>query len=591
MQEATTRFVDGRLYSCDYNDFYASKDAVEECHRVHIGPAEFAERMARSTTFTVFEFGLGAGINFLATADLFLKQAPSGARLRFFSTEARPLPQSTVEHVVSSTTSGLTLALDWVRKYPPAISGIHRRLFADHRIELTMMYCSTEDAVNDFLERDNTGVDAWILDGFAPDRNPDMWSDKLLGSLAPKSSVGATATTYSVAGHVRRSLSERGFNVTKVPSLPYKRHTTLATLATGGIEQSSTPGHATVVGGGIAGCATAGALARRGVQVEVRTPTGQVADATSAIPTAIVHARLSASSEPSSRFRVHSYTYSQPLVSAFPATLQCGAIQFPNSRMSKRRLNEVANLLGTNWAIPKSNTEIRELTGCSIDMHGIHFPRSLSVDGGSLCENLVGHPNIRVLAGWVGLQPEKDHPTIFATRSHEPFAALAPNLEIALLEGQVDEFGASADHALPSVAMLIDGYIAPSKHGIVAGSTYEYTPWPKGISTARNLKRVVDSTGIEEWSHTGSFRAKRAITSDHLPVAGKIGPDLWINLAHGSSGMTSAPYCGEIVASLILGELPPAPHSLIEVIEPGRFERRQEKRPNPFLTSQYRARP
>ena len=582
MREAATKFVEGRLYSCDYNDFYASKDAIEECHRVHIGPANLADRMAKAATFTVFEFGLGLGLNFLAVADTFLQNAPSGARLRFFSTEASPLPKHILERVVAGSASQLSLANQWGNQYPPAVAGIHRRYFADRQVELTMMFSSTDTALNDFVQRDHLGVDAWILDGFAPDRNPDMWKAELLGSLAQTSKKGATVTTYSSAGHVRRSLSQTGFQATRVSSLPHKRHTTLATLATKGISPTNSLSSATVVGGGFAGCATAHALARRGLQVELLTPSGRVADQTSAIPTAIVHSRLSASNDPSSRFRLHSYTYSQSLIETCVDDCKRGAIQFPNSRMSERRLNDVAQTLGTNWAQASNQNEIRELSAFPIDLNGVFFPKSLIASGPVLCSSLSLHPNIEVIARTVVPTEHCENPTVFATGTHRPFEPHAPAMEIAELEGQVDEFRPSTDLSLPSLALLIDGYVAPSRLGLVAGSTYEYKPWPNGLPTATNLRRLVDVSGVGNWIHVNSFRARRAITSDRLPVAGPIGSDNWVNIGHGSSGTTSALYCGEIVASLILGELPPAPRSLIEVIDPMRFERRQEKRPNPF---------
>lgn len=583
MREAATKIVDGRLYSCDYNDFYASKDAIEECQRVHIGPASLAERIAQTTTFTVFEFGLGAGINFLSIADVFLQHAPSGARLRFISTEANPLPYRILEQVVRDTASQLCLAEEWVSQYPPAVEGIHRRLFAEHRVELTMIYSSAIVGLTDFLERDKLGVDAWILDGFAPDRNPDMWTTELLGSLAQLSKEKATVTTYSSAGNVRRSLSQNGFQTTRVSNLPHKRHTTVATLAATGISLAESLNFATVIGGGFAGCATAHALARRGVQVELLTPSGQVADATSAIPTAIVHSRLSASNDQSPRFRLHSYTHSQSLIETLTNDAKRGALQFPNSRMSEQRLSDVADTLGTNWAQVPSQSEVRELSGFPIDLQGVYFPKSLIASGPALCNSLSSHPNIELVAKSVAQATNCENPTVFATGTHKPFEPHATAMEIAELEGQVDEFRPSTDLALPTLALLIDGYVAPSQLGLVAGSTYEYKPWPNGLSTATNLRRLVDVSGLENWIHVNSFRARRAITSDRLPVAGPLGSNLWVNIGHGSSGTTSAPYCGEILASLILGELTPAPQSFIDAIAPLRFERRQEKRPNPFL--------
>ena len=68
-----------------------------------------------------------------------------------------------------------------------------------------------------------SGVDAWYLDGFAPSKNPDMWSLELMQKLHERSQAGATFASYTAAGWVRRNLAEAGFGVRKVPGFAGKR--------------------------------------------------------------------------------------------------------------------------------------------------------------------------------------------------------------------------------------------------------------------------------------------------------------------------------------------------------------------------------
>jgi tRNA 5-methylaminomethyl-2-thiouridine biosynthesis bifunctional protein len=58
-------------------------------------------------------------------------------------------------------------------------------------------------------------VDAFYLDGFSPAKNPDLWSPLICRNLARLTKPGATLATWSVAGSVRRALSEAGFVVEK----------------------------------------------------------------------------------------------------------------------------------------------------------------------------------------------------------------------------------------------------------------------------------------------------------------------------------------------------------------------------------------
>ena len=73
-------------------------------------------------------------------------------------------------------------------------------------------------------------ADAWFLDGFSPARNPELWEPALLAAVAARSTPGATAATYSAAGHVRRALAAAGFTVTRTAGYGEKRHMTRARL-------------------------------------------------------------------------------------------------------------------------------------------------------------------------------------------------------------------------------------------------------------------------------------------------------------------------------------------------------------------------
>ena len=51
-----------------------------------------------------------------------------------------------------------------------------------------------------------------------------------MAELARHSAPGATAASYSAAGHVRRALEDAGFRVTRMPGYGRKRHMIRARL-------------------------------------------------------------------------------------------------------------------------------------------------------------------------------------------------------------------------------------------------------------------------------------------------------------------------------------------------------------------------
>jgi tRNA 5-methylaminomethyl-2-thiouridine biosynthesis bifunctional protein len=72
-------------------------------------------------------------------------------------------------------------------------------------------------------------------------------------------------------------------------------------------------------------------------------------------------------------------------------------------------------------------------------------------------------------------------------------------------------------------------------------------------------------------------RASRCITPDRLPLVGALDavqyPNLYLNLAHGSHGLTRTPFCAAWLASRINATPPPCLPVLGELLNPGRYPR------------------
>ena len=582
--EADVSFVDGALYSNVFKDRYAAADAVTECERVHIAPARLDERTQKGRVFTIFEFGFGAGINFLTIAERHLQNA-STTRLRFVSCELFPLAWKDLKRALLPYKDRLSLLDDFLDSYPPCIPGIHRRLFAGDKIELTIYYADVARALDGFLTRDQQGVDAWILDGFAPDRNQSMWDPKLLARLIQRTNVGGTVTSFSSAGVVRRALADAGFIVQRVDNSPMKRHTTLGSLDRSTFTPQSVPKTATVYGGGFAGTATAHALARRGVNVELCTLSGKIADQTSSIPFAIMHGRLSVDTAAAPLFRAHAYFYSSCLGQRIQAIDQ-GIVQLPSRHMTERRLEALCELLDDRWMYRASPVELKEIANISVEQDGFFFSKSSVINGASLCNLLVEHDNISISKGHIEDDESWAGEVVAATRTNTPVRDSTSYLELANLLGQIDIFHTATPSSCMSKTVVRDGYCIPYAKTFVAGSTYEYVPWIDGRSTAVNRKRLNDLVPGIDFDHASSFSGARAVTSDRVPIVGRTSNNLWLNLGHGSSGTTTAPFAGELLASVMCGEVPPASAEVVAAIAPHRFLERQKRRPNPFTSSQ-----
>lgn len=213
----------GQPYSPDFGDVYFSTDdGLVETHYVFIAQNQLEHRFKhlQKNVFTIIETGFGTGLNFLCVWMLWLSNAPANAQLHYIACEKYPL-----------TKKDLTTAL----RYFPTLSHFSTQLierynlsdtqqtmsFAEGRIKLTLLIGDGSEQLS--LLSPDLAVDAWFLDGFSPNKNPDMWSNKLFKQMARLSNTGSTFATFTSAGLVKRGLHDVGFSVKKVVGFGKKR--------------------------------------------------------------------------------------------------------------------------------------------------------------------------------------------------------------------------------------------------------------------------------------------------------------------------------------------------------------------------------
>ncbi len=71
---------------------------------------------------------------------------------------------------------------------------------------------------------DLEGFDVVYWDAFAPDVQPELWTEGLFGRVFAVMAHGGVLVTYSAKGSVRRALAAAGFEVERLPGALGKRH-------------------------------------------------------------------------------------------------------------------------------------------------------------------------------------------------------------------------------------------------------------------------------------------------------------------------------------------------------------------------------
>lgn len=233
--------VDGSLRDDLFGDAFASSgDAFAESRLVFLEGNRLPERfreLAESAlpSFSVAEIGFGTGANFALCAELFFRLCPDRT-LEYEGLEGYPLSPGELRAAHARWPGELKPWAEALQKTWD--EGKDELAFRNARLHLRFgLFADVLPA----LERK---ADAWILDGFAPSKNPDAWSDALFAQIARLSAPGATAATFTVAGDVRRRLLRAGFDVEKRPGFGRKRSRLEARLArpAGEVAPGAVPG-------------------------------------------------------------------------------------------------------------------------------------------------------------------------------------------------------------------------------------------------------------------------------------------------------------------------------------------------------------
>ncbi|WEX79219.1 tRNA (5-methylaminomethyl-2-thiouridine)(34)-methyltransferase MnmD [Sinorhizobium numidicum] len=207
-------------YSMEFGDhFYCRTDGRLECGHVFLAGNGLPDRWCTGGTFRIGELGFGTGLNFCETWRQWKQaQATDDGRLHFTSFERFPMQAGEIERALSHWPEIGEERQALVARWPKAPAGRVDIDFTD-AVRLTVV-CGL---ALDRLAASEESFDAWYLDGFAPSRNPDMWSQELMQLVFDRTVPGGTFATYAAAGFVRRNLAAAGFLVERRPGFAGKR--------------------------------------------------------------------------------------------------------------------------------------------------------------------------------------------------------------------------------------------------------------------------------------------------------------------------------------------------------------------------------
>lgn len=197
--------------------YHSVNGAIQESFHIFI---DAGLHHSKKEDISIFEVGFGTGLNAFLT---FVDSNQSGKTIHYTTVESYPLSDSIVRE------------LNYTQRYAEEMQEYFYKL---HQAEWNKEVRISENFYLTKLQADFTSfdfslidnpVDIIYFDAFAPDKQPDMWTQDIFNNLYKITAEDGILVTYCAKGVVRRMMQQGGYKVERLPGPPGKREMLRAT--------------------------------------------------------------------------------------------------------------------------------------------------------------------------------------------------------------------------------------------------------------------------------------------------------------------------------------------------------------------------
>jgi len=600
--------------------------------------------------FTIAATGFGSGLDFLLTWQRWRTRehpATGAQRLHYIAIDRLPLAGRDLDASLEGWPHLAELGATLRRHYPLPLPGVHRAIFDSDAVTLDLWWGTVDEVLADLGQGNTALVDDWQLCADDTYGSEHSGFESLWPQIAALSRPGATFAMPApagrpLAGSVATGLAVRHGQHSTTTGKKLRREQARQghRNAAAGAPRWDLPWHSRtppdqvlVLGAGLAGCHTAAALARRGLDVTV-LERGEPAQAASGNAQGVMYTRLSHRHSALTDFALCSFDFA---VRQYAAAFASGALHEGEDGALCGSFHQVTNsdelerMRPLLHAVPElaqvaDAERASQLIGIHQTSAGYWYPQSGWLSPPAVCRALLQQPGIvlREHCGALRLQHNGRHWQ--ALNAAGESVAAAPTVVVAAgtacsaldgldwlplraIRGQTTQLPALPELAPMRAALCHRGYIAPARGGEhCIGATFgpgDTDPDLRAADQAYNLAQLRTAlptlakplAALEDRALPGRTQW-RCASPDYLPLVGPA-PDramflqrfaglrdnarraiaaegayivgLYLNTGHGSRGLTSTPLAAELLASQLCGESLPVEPEILRALAPARF--------------------
>ncbi len=308
----------------------------------------------------------------------------------------------------------------------------------------------------------------------------------------------------------------------------------------------------------------------------------------------------------------------------------CGVLQLTHTEKEQKLHQQLQSLFSSQseWVQFVDRSQVSKIAGIACDYAGCWFPQAGWISPPDLCRQLANHPLIKTLTLTEAIRLERVHhqpqaqwqihtvseegPTIadivvIANSRDAKHFQQSQQLPLKSIRGQITLLPTSRETEQLKTVICHEGYLTPAiNHHHSLGATFDNGDTNIEIRVEDHQRNVESLRQVQpQWlSSTINLNelegraGLRCTTPDYMPIVGPLHqheqflvdyaglrknahrnietpgsyyPGLFINVGHGSRGLTSTPICSQLLANLIDNAPPPLPRQLLQALNPARF--------------------